>query len=655
MVVLQSFVTLALLLASGVQAAPADPCAAIGGKKWVAPSEVRACYQSFKLDNSVKNNIIDVVNRTLAFHTSTNYQIRAPAPFTVDVHVNVPQELARIKRQSYRSEYDFHVDLSRTVKRLNDGHCVWTFGCYVPFFFNYLPIPLAHLTDDRGRQGVYIAPEAFAVASAEFPDQIDVWQNALPFHLKGKLESLNGAKVLLINGLDPYASVNANTLITGSYQGYGTRQNAYAGTTFWATFAQQSLPLADSVLLTIQRKGAVIPDTIVLPYRSRLSTSAKAFTDTASWRANNCVATATTNEEDPSTRFEQAPPIPVEERVRHPINVFLDDTPLTNVDLPPTLKPALPAVKGSRSVSQFYLLDDKKTGVLALGSFSDTVYDEFLRGLLEGLLTLKSEGATQLIVDVSNNGGGYICAAHWLHRIIAGPKSTTEPQAGLDTKARAGPLAQAIVDELNKNPKLDTDLFLNYNPQNWRDASNKPFDAQTNWLRPVVESTINGVPDAFSPRLGQECQPEGFPFLAPTEALFDPTKVVIVSNGRCASSCSLFSITMSKHEGAKTVVVGGKSDIRQQYCGIVGGQSTNFKTIDTEIKTTQLKNNSLAPPDLLVAGSQGITWRLAFGLDKPEEPEEWQDHPADLNLPVTAALVNNPVAIWTEVTKRLLQ
>jgi hypothetical protein len=55
---------------------------------------------------------------------------------------------------------------------------------------------------------------------------------------------------------------------------------------------------------------------------------------------------------------------------------------------------------------------------------------------------------------------------------------------------------------------------------------------------------------------------------------------------------------MSKHEGAKTVVVGGKSDIRQQYCGIVGGQSTNFKTIDTEIKTTQLKNTSLAPPDL---------------------------------------------------------
>ena len=42
-----------------------------------------------------------------------------------------------------------------------------------------------------GNEHVYIAPEAFAVASAEFPDQIDVWQNALPGSLKGKLESVS--------------------------------------------------------------------------------------------------------------------------------------------------------------------------------------------------------------------------------------------------------------------------------------------------------------------------------------------------------------------------------------------------------------------------------------------------------------------------------
>jgi hypothetical protein len=96
---------------------------------------------------------------------------------------------------------------------------------------------------------------------------------------------------------------------------------------------------------------------------------------------------------------------------------------------------------------------------------------------------------------------------------------------------------------------------------------------------------------------------------------------------------------MAKEEGVKVVVVGGKNDVQQEYCGTVGGaalfnfqnssspltrnapqgQSADFSSIDTEIKvriiftvpsvqfltifveTTQLKNSSLAPPDLCVS------------------------------------------------------
>ena len=41
---------------------------------------------------------------------------------------------------------------------------------------------------------------------------------------------------------------------------------------------------------------------------------------------------------------------------------------------------------------------------------------------------------------------------------------------------------------------------------------------------------------------------------------------------------------MNKLEGSKTVVVGGKKDVTQQYCGTVGGQSSDFSTMDTEVK-----------------------------------------------------------------------
>ncbi|KAH9916995.1 uncharacterized protein BXZ73DRAFT_105687 [Epithele typhae] len=653
-----------------------DPCAAIGGQKWVAPSDVRACFSSIPVNATQKANIIEVVNKTLAFHTSVNYQKQAPAPFASDVHENLLQDLARISSRKYPNDFELHKDLSYTLKRLNDGHCVYINYCYDSLFVSYLPTPLTFITDAKGRQSVHIAPEAFSVATAEFSDEISVWQNALPGALKGKLDSLSGAKVIAIDGQDPLKAVDANAAIAGSFQGLGTRQNAFfssyqSGSSGWVyslgQFAQMSLPLKDSVKFTIQRVNSTKIETVTLPYRSRFGSSSVSFTDKASFLSGNCLAvdgtngasyydtSAATKRDDvdpsalPANKFRQAPmPDPAVERT-HAMNVALDVQPQVDVTLPPKLQPTNP-LPGSGSVVQFFMLDDGKTGVLALGSFSGDTFSNLMTNLLSGLQNLKSQGATQLVVDVSNNGGGYICIAHWLHRIIVGPKSTSVPQAGLDTKARAGPLARQVTKVLNSGG--DPDNLALYSSASWKFANNTAMPVNYDWLEPPVQITVNGVPDAFSQRLGQECQP--FDQDPPSEALFDPASVAIVSNGRCASSCSLFSITMSKLEGSKTVVYGGRKGLTQQYCGTVGGQSTDFSTMDSEIKTASLKNSSLAPPDFLTNSVQGITWRLGFGIDNTEQPEEWQNHAADVVLPLTLDIVNNPVAIWKAVAKSVL-
>ena len=402
------------------------------------------------------------------------------------------------------------------------------------------------------------------------------------------------------------------------------------------------------------------------------------WTDTASFRANNCKATAGTNGidyygsasvEESAIRVQQQLKIFPHKARKHPLNVLLDDTPPSNTVLPPELVPALPPLNGSYSVAQFYYLNETQTGVLALGSFSAPSFDEFQRNLLTGLQNLKAAGAEQLIVDVTNNGGGYVCIAHWLHRIIVGHTSTTEPQAGLYTEARAQPLAQAITAAIASGADPNSELL--YNPLNWAYANNTLFPEDYDWLKDPVKRVINRREDFFGQKLGQECQP--FSFDPPAEGLFDPQKVAIVSNGRCASSCSLFSvssflfsqfsrtvfltqldqITMNKLEGVKTVVFGGRNTVKQQYCGIVGGQSTRFATINSEIKSTKLKGHPLSPPDFLTNSIVGITWRLGFGIWDPEQPEEWQDHPANVPLALTKENVNNPFVIWNDVTKAL--
>ena len=133
------------------------------------------------------------------------------------------------------------------------------------------------LTGDYGLQSVHIAPEAFSVASLEFADQIDAWQEAvngtleevssmLTFHYNpSDFSELSGAQVVAIDGKDPWDAVEANAAIAGSYQAHTTRQNAFfssyqrnasAWTYIFGQFAQQSLPLSDEVTLTVLKENA---------------------------------------------------------------------------------------------------------------------------------------------------------------------------------------------------------------------------------------------------------------------------------------------------------------------------------------------------------------------------------------------------------------
>ena len=66
-----------------------------------------------------------------------------------------------------------------------------TDGNALALFLTFLPTPLVLLTDSAGHQSVHIAPEAFDVATAEFKDEVQFWQNALPGSLKGKLSSVS--------------------------------------------------------------------------------------------------------------------------------------------------------------------------------------------------------------------------------------------------------------------------------------------------------------------------------------------------------------------------------------------------------------------------------------------------------------------------------
>ena len=278
------------------------------------------------------------------------------------------------------------------------------------------------------------------------------------------------------------------------------------------------------------------------------------WTDSISFRANNCKANVCTNGYDlyaPNTpkcdgscaaHVQQEPGPPSEDAHGQPLGAILGDVRLLTAALPPGLEPTLQPVPGSYSVAQFYYLGYAQTGILALGGFDGIDFDDFQKNLFKGLSNLKALGAKRLIVDVTNNGGGFICSAHWLYRLIAGAKNPTERLASLYTETRAQPLAQAITAAVAQG--VDPNHRLLYNPGSptLSSANNTPFPDKYDWLKYPVKKVINGREDFFSQKLGRECNPPES-INAPLEGLFDPKEVAIISNGRCGSSCSLFSVS----------------------------------------------------------------------------------------------------------------
>ncbi|KIY48535.1 hypothetical protein FISHEDRAFT_43153 [Fistulina hepatica ATCC 64428] len=628
-----------------------DPCETIAGLTWTTPADVRACFEYFAVNETIKANIIDNVNKTLAFHTNTNYEIQAPAPFQ-NVHEDIVKDLARISSQNYSSDFELHVDLANSTRRLGDGHSVYVNMCYDSTYTTYLPIPLVLLVDETGAQDIYIAPEAYEVASSAFPDQLDIWEDALGDNLT--LESLSGAKVVLINGEDPWAAVDANAAVAGSFQSVGTRQNGYFASyvvvqSYWkyvlGQFAQLSLPLNDSVTMTVQLTNSTSNDTFTLPYLSEFGTDSVAFTNATTFWENNCVATASTNGADvydTSSRRRRNDP---ETNGKRPlISETLDLNSAPTIAMPSSLQPPIYATTWEDV--NWYVLDDGITGVISVGSFDGGSEISFWVALDNGVVVMQQRGAKRILIDLSNNSGGYICAAA-VKGQLSGDKNTTDPQALLPTRARAAPLAKQIVANIIAGDDPDDELY--YNPLMWKFFNDTDFPSDYNWLEENTTSlTINEHSDEFTQELGQECQPYSY-LTPPSGAEFAAEDILILSNGRCASACALFATVMAKEEGVKVVSIGGKLNTTQQYAGTVGGESLDYSTIDTEVKACSILSSPLAPPDFLTNSYQGITWRQAMGVVDPSQPEEWQTRPADYNFQMNATISNKPWLIWQAI------
>jgi len=255
-----------------------------------------------------------------------------------------------------------------------------------------------------------------------------------------------------------------------------------------------------------------------------------------------------------------------------------------------------------------------------------------------------------VIIDLSDNGGGFVCLGLFMHSVLAG---SNFGYSGFQSSTRANPLAQKIVKSV-----IAQDIeFLNYTPDNWAFLNDTDFPNNKDFTDPPVPILVNGVIDENSQRFHDTCELFDFSpnVTIPAEPPFDLSKVAIVGNAFCASTCALFSTALvERHPQVKTVTFGGKPGEQVEYKGMAGNQVLEWADLDTEIKTAGLGNDPLAPPDLLVGGNFRVNWRAAWSFLDEQKPIAYVSEPAKFRFAYTADTYNNPQNLWTFVAKNVL-
>ncbi|KAI0052380.1 hypothetical protein FA95DRAFT_1392982 [Auriscalpium vulgare] len=614
-----------------------DPCAKIGGLTFAAAADVIACQKSFPFNETIRQNVMATVSGVFDFYTFEDYYLNSPPPFQEST-TNIPADLARLKGAHFATDYDFNLALWDFTTQLNDGHTRWFPSCYNAYQ-NLLPAPIVIL--DRG---VFIVPDL-----VEFVPLVGSGYTDLLDSIGFNWQRLAGATVLSIAGLSPFDYIdNIATTVSGNYLDHGVRVNSVvssyriSGTDFSQRFGDLAGPsfiTQTSLTMTVIPVNSTKPESVTIPFVSAFA--GNPFTDQASYWANNCAANEDTNGVDRrvSSQVTQGP---LKQRLQ-PIAKIVDLAPKQAVGLPGPFIPTLPQVNGSTGVIKSYILDDKKTGVMFIGSFEGD-FVQFQTDTVAAINQFKASGVTNLLIDITNNGGGFVCLGLFLHQYLAG---SNIGYPGFQSSMRANPLAQKIVAADVAQGIDDTLAF--YGANNWAFFNNTPFPADFNYMKPPAPNVVNGISDPTSQRFFDICTP--FNVDVPPTPPFDLKNVAIVGNGNCASTCSLFTTLMNEKHNTRSAVFGGKPGEQVQFKGMAGNQVLEWADLDSEIKTAGVKNDPLAPPDLLVDGNMRVNWRTAWSFFDESKPIAYVSELPTFRFAYTKDTYNNPQNLWAFAAK----
>ena len=587
-----------------------EPCAAVSASvasvfasegptatPTVAAGLAYDCLNSVPLHASQAQALLDSLYPYILWQTTISYLKNPPADYVekiqpaVDVYAELSQIGTNISSGAFKSEYDFGFSVYKTFQTTHDGHFVYVPDIVGSFFTFGRPIPLVSVSEDGvslPKTYLYADVLQASVANSSFVPsaitEID-GQNSTEYLLNlSEVGSLQDRDALWNNLFYNLAQISLGTsgASTGIFAGGGRGRWFYPGPNTTLTFENGTSETYENFArVLVDFDGVESGEDL---YNTYIAPEEVAATSTAATASPTANATSTTTSASTSTTSTPAPGYPS------------------------------PVIRQSNNLNGGYFLDGEEysdVAVLSVPSFVglDSAEQEFQFVNQQFIADALAANKTKLIVDVSANGGGTILQGYDLFKQLFPqylPYGATRFRAhqGFDL------IGEKFSEVSAQFPRVlglnDTVEGIISSVFNYRTDANISYEPFTSWPVKYGPHEYNGdnftsiirwnLSDPVSIVGGSDIVVSGYLNRSNfTNEPFARDNVIIVYDGYCASTCTIFSEFMRQQAGVKTIALGGRPEpgITQAVGGVKGTNDYPWSYIKELVdQTFELANSS---------------------------------------------------------------
>ncbi|KAL1304447.1 hypothetical protein AAFC00_003443 [Neodothiora populina] len=661
------------LVASFSSASPAAATASI-------PAQVAYdCLHEIPFNQSAALALMDSIEPYLNWQTTLSYLKSPPDEYAQKIQppydfFAVWEEIrANASAGAYASEYEFGWPLYKAFQNAHDGHFAFYPDSVTSVFTFGRTTPLVSLSvDGESLPQPYVYADILTASfgNASFtPSYITEinGQDAIDYLLDwSQCGSLQDRDALWNNlfYIPAQVSLGSSGTGTGTFSGSGRGRFVFPGPTTTFTFANGTTVTNDNyarVLVDFSNitTGADIYNTYfaTLPYASENAFDLLLSSETSESTSSNTTSSAVTS---------TAP------------------TPTARTTTPAPGYPT-PVVRNSYNENAGYFLsgaDYADVAVLALPSFAGTDEVEFQNVNSELIAAALAANKTKLIIDVSANAGGTILQGYDIFKQLFPsilPYGATRFRAhkAFDLLGQeASELSGRWPRSLNENYTVQDIESSSWNYRSDADVNYEPF---TSWPEKFGPHAYGPADDNFTSIIRWNLSDPLIPdnsggiyvsgYLNRTNVTvqpFEAENIIIVYDGYCASTCTIFSELMRQQAGVKTIALGGRpnKDIIQAVGGVKGTNDFPYSYIFESIEEIFSFSNASdleyynstalgdytqlplyrAPSSPVVNSRDGIRQGDESGL-----PLQFRYETADCRIFYTPEMVVDETVVWKTV------